>query len=84
MKEAWTENGYKYEVRVHEANTEYGKTDSIYRVWRKKIGVDAYGQGSGTEYIDSNGIWHHTSTQKPQNPSCNATAAAETHMQVPK
>ena len=48
MKESWTENGYKYEVRVHEANPQYGKTGSIFRVSRQKLGVDANGQGSGT------------------------------------
>ena len=68
MKESWIEDGYKYEVRVHEANPEYGKKGSIYRVSRKKIGFDANGQGYGTEYLDSNGVWHHTSTLKPQNP----------------
>ena len=36
MKESWIEDGYKYEVRVHEANPEYGKKGSIYRVSRKK------------------------------------------------
>lgn len=35
MKESWTADGYKYEVRVHEANPEYGKEGSIYRVSRK-------------------------------------------------
>lgn len=25
MKESWTADGYKYEVRVHEANPEYGR-----------------------------------------------------------
>ena len=84
MKESWTENGYKYEVRIHEANPEYGKQGSIYRVSRRKLGVDANGQGYGTEYLDSNGAWHHTSTLKPQNPSYNPDAAANTHIQVPQ
>lgn len=25
LKESWTEGDYKYEVRIHEANPEYGK-----------------------------------------------------------
>lgn len=84
MKESWTENGYKYEVRVHEANPEYGKEGSIYRVSRQKLGTNANGQGYGTEYLDSNGVWHHTSTLKPQNPGYNADAAANTHIPVPR
>lgn len=82
MKESWTADGYKYEVRVHEANPEYGKEGSIYRVSRKKLGTNANGQGYGTEYLDTDGVWHHTSTLKPQNPSYNAEAAANTHIPV--
>ncbi len=82
MKESWTENGYKYEVRVHPAESQYGKTGSIYRVSRKELGLDAKGQGHGTEYLDSNGVWHHTSTLKPQNPNYNQQAAADTHIQL--
>ena len=78
MKESWIEDGYKYEVRVHEANPEYGKKDP-YIVYQEKNG-----QGYGTEYLDSNGVWHHTSTLKPQNPGYNPEAAANTHIQVPQ
>ena len=83
MKESWTSDGYKYEVRVHEANPEYGKEGSIYRVSRQKLGTNANGQGYGTEYLDTDGVWHHTSTLKPQNPGYNAEAAANTHIPVP-
>ena len=51
---------------------------------KKKIGLDTNGQGYGTEYLDSNGVWHHTSTLKPQNPGYNPEAAANTHIQVPQ
>ena len=37
MKESWTSDGYKYEVRVHEAYPEYEKEGSIYRVSRQKL-----------------------------------------------
>lgn len=83
MKESWIEDGYKYEVRVHEANPDYGKEGSIYRVSRQKQGFDANGQGYGTEYLDIDGVWHHTSTLKPQNPGYNALAAANTHIPIP-
>ena len=82
MKESWTAGGYKYEVRVHEANPEYGKEGSIYRVSRQKLGTNANGQGYGTEYLGTDGVWYHTSTLKPQNPSYNAEAAANTHIPV--
>ena len=67
---------------VHPAESQYGKTGSIYRVSRKELGLDAKGQGHGTEYLDSNGVWHHTSTLKPQNPNYNQQAAADTHIQL--
>ena len=82
MKEHWTENGYDYEVRVHAAEPRYGKTGSIYRVSRHKIGLNANGEGYGKEYLDSNGIWHHTSTLKPRNTNYNPQAAADTHIQI--
>lgn len=40
-------------------------------------------QGYGTEYLNTNGVWHHTSTLEPQNPGYNAEAAANTHIPVP-
>lgn len=55
MKESWGEEGYKYEVRVHSADTKYDKSGDIYRVGRSKQGVDANGQGYGWEYMDSQG-----------------------------
>lgn len=86
LKETWIEGGYKYEVRIHPANPEYGQSGNIYRVSRQKQGVKANNQGYGTEYIDSDGNWHQTSTLKPgkngNNPSYNAEAARKTHINV--
>ncbi len=89
LKETWVEEGYKYEVRIHPADTKYGKSGDVYRVGRSKQGVDANGQGYGWEYMDSQGDWHHTSTLKPGkggnvNPNYNSQAAQDTHIEVPK
>ncbi|GGJ30437.1 pre-toxin TG domain-containing protein [Paenibacillus hunanensis] len=82
FKEKWTEGDYKYEVRAHEAESQYGKTGSIFRVSRQK-------PGEGTEYMDSNGNWYHESTLKETykdgrpNPLFNENAARGTHIQLP-
>ncbi|MED4532578.1 T7SS effector LXG polymorphic toxin [Metabacillus fastidiosus] len=81
FKEKWIDGDYKYEIRAHEAETQYGKTGSIYRVGRQK-------PGNGTEYMDSNGKWHHESTLKEThkdgrpNPLFNEEAARDTHIQL--
>ena len=80
LKQSWTENGYEYEVRIHPAEPQYGQQGSIYRVARRLQGTDAYGQGSGWEYMDIYGNWHHTSTLKPSNPAFNSQAATDTHI----
>jgi hypothetical protein len=46
-------------------------------------GTDENGQGSGWEYMDNSGNWHHTSTLKPNSPTFNEKAAADTHIQLP-
>ncbi|MCC9019924.1 hypothetical protein [Flavobacterium lipolyticum] len=62
---------------------------SILRVGMKKPGVDASGQGMGTQYLDSSGNWHYEKTLKPTdklgnaNSLYNAHAAADTHIQIP-
>ena len=89
LRESWVEGGYKYEVRIHPADPKFGKKGDIYRVGRRKEGVDSKGQGYGWEYIDSKGNWHHTSTLKPGkggevNPKYNAKAAEDTHIIVPE
>ncbi|UPW81862.1 pre-toxin TG domain-containing protein [Lysinibacillus sp. Ag94] len=81
FKEKWVDGDYKYEIRAHEAETQYGKSGSIYRVGRQK-------PGNGTEYMDSNGKWHHESTLKEThkdgrpNPLFNEEAARDTHIQL--
>ena len=83
FKQKWSQDGYDFEVRIHPADPRYGKEGSIYRVARRQQGTDANGQGHGWEYIDSNGKWHHTSTLKPNSPTYNDQAAADTHIQLP-
>ena len=87
LKQKWSEGGYDYEVRVHPAEPTHGKQGSIYRVARRSQAVDANGQGTGWEYLDSNGQWHPESTLKPgkpgyPNPKYNDQAARDTHHQL--
>ena len=84
MKQTWTDPDTKigYEVRIHPANPDHGKTGSIYRVQRARPGVDKHGQGLGKEYADPSGGWHHTSTLKPNSSTYNADAARDTHIQL--
>jgi RHS repeat-associated protein len=81
-KQKWSKDGYDYEVRIHPANPVHGKTGNIFRVARRKQGVNEHGQGSGWEYQDHSGNWHHESTLKPTSSSYNAQAAADTHIPV--
>ena len=68
-------------IGVHEAETQYGKSGSIYRLGRQK-------PSNGTEYIDSNGKWHHESTLKETykdgrpNPLFNKNTARNKHIQL--
>ena len=79
FKQRWTDAGYNYEVRAHPANPAHGMDGSIYRVSRQK-------PGSGTEYMDIHGCWHHESTLREKfkddryNPNYNPAAASETHI----
>lgn len=50
VKEIGIEGDYKYEVRIHEVETQYGKT-GIYRVSRQRVNLPAGQQGTGVEYI---------------------------------
>ena len=83
LKQKWSADGFDYEVRIHAADPDHGKSGSIYRVARRSQGVDANGQGAGWEYLDNKGNWHHTSTLKPNSPTYNAQAAADTHIELP-
>ena len=90
FKEKWTDvtSNVKYEVRIHPANPQYA-TGDIFRVARKRPGLNAQGQGLGMEYLDSNGDWHNTSKLKPGypngtvNPDFDVNAARDTHMNKP-
>jgi len=80
--------GNKYEVRIHPADPAHGKSGDIFRVGRKMPGVDANNQGSGLQYLDKHGTWHHESTLKAgpanqPNPTYNPQAAADTHIEIP-
>ena len=37
LKQKWVEDGFKYEIRIHDGNTVYTDAKSIYRVARQKI-----------------------------------------------
>lgn len=85
FKQTWSENGFSYQVRVHEATN--GRTGSEFRVARRKDGFSVGTQGHGWEYLDINGRWHHTSTLKPSGGASGASineAAKNTHIQVPE
>jgi len=80
MKETWKDGDYKYSVRLKHAKGEYGRKGTELRVSRQK-------KGSGTEYLDKEGNWHHESTLKPgrkgnTNPKFNEKAAKDTHIQL--
>lgn len=68
-----------FEVRIHPADPNYGKTGSIYRVARRQQGVSTNGQGFGWEYMDASGNWYPTSVLKTDN-----AAAEATHIQLPQ
>lgn len=81
LKQSWIDGEYKYEVRIHEGNSNYTNAKRIYRVSRQKIpSSDPRVQGSGTEYLGSDGIWYHTSVLKPNSPTYNQKAASITHI----
>jgi RHS repeat-associated protein len=91
LKESWVEGGYKYEVRVHEANSNYSHKKDIFRVARQKLDQNGNAAGTGLEYLDENGVWHPQSTLKPggkkgsqPNPNYNKRAAEETHIEKPE
>lgn len=86
MKEVWTEGDYKYTVRIHEGNSMHTDADSIYRVSRQSTILDSNGQGTGLEYLGTDGNWYHESVLKEfnrggvPNPNFNDEAARLTHI----
>ena len=88
MKEVWTEGGYKYTVRVHEGNSTYTDVQSIYRVSRQSTVVGTNGQGTGLQYLGTDGNWYSESVLKEffkdgsKNPLFNEAASKMTHIPV--
>jgi hypothetical protein len=83
FKGKWSDNGYDYEVRIHEAEAKWGGKGSIYRVQRQSQIRDKNGQGTGKEYLGSDGIWYHQSILKANN-AASDNAAKMTHIPLPK
>lgn len=75
FKTEWMEGKYKIEVRAHLGNLQYTNAKMIYRVSRHL-------NGSGVEYLGSNGIWYHTSMLKPTSQAYSAFAATVTHIPI--
>ncbi|MBD5463888.1 MAG: RHS repeat-associated core domain-containing protein [Lachnospiraceae bacterium] len=88
LKEVWIEDDYKYTVRVHEGNSKYTNADVIYRVSRQSTILDEHGQGTGLEYLGTDGNWYHESVLieffkgGTPNPNFNDVAAKMTHIPV--
>ena len=88
LKETWIEGDYKYTVRIHEGNTKYTDANSIYRVSRQSTILDANGQGTGLEYLGTDGNWYHQSVLVEffkggtPNPDFNEFAAQITHIAI--
>ncbi len=89
-KVSFNRGGYKYTVRSHgpDANAPVGTNSAsgnVYRVSRQKL-RRVNRQGTGLEYLDIHGVWHHESTLKATfrdgrpNPNYNAAAANDTHI----
>ena len=88
LKETCIEGDYKYTVRIHEGNTKYTDASSIYRVSRQSIILDANGQGTGLEYLGTDGNWYRQSVLTEffkggtLNPDFNENAARITHIAI--
>ena len=88
LKEVWVEGDYKYTVRVHKGNSKYTDAESIYRVSRQSTVLDEHGQGTGLEYLGTDGNWYHESVlteffkDGTPNPNFNEAAAKMTHIPV--
>ena len=81
FKESWIEDGYKIEVRVHAGNPQYTSAKQIFRVSRKQLYFGT-GQGTGTFYLATDGVWYHTSVLKVNSLSYNSWAAMHTHIPI--
>ncbi|MNI26720.1 hypothetical protein D3C73_804310 [compost metagenome] len=90
LKHPWTADGFVYEVRIHPGNSQHTNANSIYRVSRKSVpNPDPKIQGSGTEYLGTDGKWYKESELKEffkdgtKNPNFNGTGAKNTHIDLP-
>lgn len=87
LKETWIQGGYKYEVRIHTTEADYWNTGSIYGASRQRIDI-TIGEGTGTEYMGTDGNWYHTSVLMPGksgnvNPIFNDKTAEMAHIKLP-
>ena len=88
FKAVWVEGDYKYTVRVHEGNSKYTDADSIHRISRQSTILDEHGQGTGLEYLGTDGNWYHESVLTEffkggtPNPKFNEEAARMTHIPI--
>jgi len=87
LKAKWSDGEYKYEVRLHEGESQYTDANRIYRVQRQSVpNPDPKIQGTGKEYMDINGKWHHESEltevfrNESKNPKFNFEAVRDTHI----
>lgn len=51
-------------MRIHEGDPRYTDADSIYRVSRQKAILQSNKQGTGIEYLGTDGNWYHESILK--------------------
>lgn len=71
---------------MHIRNTAHTNAKSIYRVSRQSTIIDSNGQGTGLEYLGTDGNWYHESVLKEflrrgsPNPIFNEEAARMTHI----
>ncbi len=68
----WEANGYKYVVRSHPGNKRYTQAEKVYRVSRQGKILDKHGQGTGTEYLGTDGNWYAERVLKRDNANAGA------------
>ncbi len=87
LKHKWSDDLYKYEVRIHEANPNYSSYKTIFRVARKKIPQPNV-EGTGLYYLGTDNNWYHTSElqefnkDRTSNIKYNPIAAKITHIGI--
>lgn len=75
FKTKWMEGKYEIEVRAHLGNSQYTNSKMIYRFSRHL-------NGSGLEYLGSDGILYHTSMLKTSSQAYSAFAARVTPIPI--